>query len=157
MPNGHDVLQGAPVCALCWYFKDDRCTIRGVPIRERQDTLCLNQQAFMPDGNETAVGPVLWHLIDLHLRKWKPEPENVWEPSPDTEEVRLELLRLLENVDRVNSRAWLASPIGPVIIWQLIEFQEQRAVPVLKRLIERHPEAALFKNALEELMTTQED
>ena len=156
MPNGHGVLQGAPVCALCWYYKDSKCTIRDVPIYHQVDTLCLNHPAFMPDGNETPVGPVLWHLIALHLRHWNPLPENVWASSPDTEEVRIHLLRILENLDQVSTRVRLgaASPIGAIVIWQLLEFREQRAVPVLQRLSDHWPKVDLFKEALQQFKNT---
>ena len=153
MPNGNDVLQGAPVCAFCWYLKDRKCTIRDVPIDHQVDTFCLNHPAFMPDGNDTPIGPALWHLIHLYLRRWAPLPENVWALSPDTEEVRIQLLHILENLDSLNSRArpGTAEAISSVVIWQLTQFQEQRALPILQRLLERWPESRLFQQALREI------
>ena len=159
MPNGHDVLQGAPVCALCRYLKDRKCTIRDVSIDHWVDTLCLNHQAFMPDGNETPIGPALWHLLDLRHRRWAPLPENVWAPSPDTEEVRIQLLHLLENLEQAGPRARYgsAAAVGPVVTWQLVQFREKRAAPVLERLLERWPESQLFQEALREINSEGED
>ena len=52
----------------------------------------------------------------------------VWIPSPDSEEIRLHLLYLLENfVEHVlESRYPIGPDVGEVVLWQLGEFREQR-------------------------------
>ena len=77
-------------------------------------------------------------------------------PSLDTEEIRLNLLHILENLEKVAARDWypIGMGVGSAAIQQLLEFREQRAVPILQRLSERWPEADLFKEALNQIRNT---
>ena len=51
---------------------------------------------------------------------------DVWIPSPDSEEIRLHLLALLENfVEHVLEGRYPIGPdVGEVVLWQLGEFRE---------------------------------
>ncbi len=154
MPNG-----GSDCCGTCWYNRvnegksgydrpgeargvKDFCEIRGLEIEIPFYTYCANHPHRMPDGGEIPVGPV--YTGDSFGNR------EVWQPSPDTEAIRLNLLHFLENIERLayTDRYPIGMSLGSVVVRQLVEFREQRAMPVLERLIERHPNSALFKEAL---------
>lgn len=162
MPNG-----GSDCCGTCWHNRvnegkagyerpgeakgvKDYCEIRGLAIQSPFYTYCANHPHRMPDGGEVPVGPV--YTGDSFGNR------EVWVLSPDTEEVRLNLLHILENLERVAARDFypLGVSLGGSAIWQLIQFREQRAVPILQRLLDRWPENDLFKAALEQISSVQE-
>ena len=66
----------------------------------------------------------------------------MWKPSPDTPAVRSELLRLVAAIPETPATEY---PIGihrdEVVIWQLGEFRERRAVPDLERIVAFDPSA----------------
>src|SRR5215218_8533152 len=97
MPNG-----GSDCCGTCWFnarnggqagydHADESvapaCTIRGdLPIADPFWTYCSNHPHHNPGRLAVPVGPV---YVD------DDGPRVVWRPSPDTEEIRTELLRLV--------------------------------------------------------------
>ena len=63
----------------------------------------------------------------------------VWVESPDTEEIRLHLLELLDELLAGDVQEWY--PIGPgvgqAVMRQLGEFREERALEGLRRISEK--------------------
>jgi hypothetical protein len=66
-----------------------------------------------------------------------------WQSSPDTEEVRQHLLNLLAVMQQQPDSEY---PIGvygdEVVVWQLGEFRESRAMDGLRRIVSFDPSAA---------------
>lgn len=81
----------------------------------------------------------------------------IWKHSPDSEEIRQHLLGLLEYLPRHISKDFY--PIGPnlgeVIMWQLGEFGEQRAIEDLE-FVREHSEGRFYEAANEALAKTRE-
>ena len=138
MPNG-----GSDCCGSCWFNTKNKgevgfshtndpgpdfCVIRSLVIESSPFyTCCANHPRRNPDKTETPLGPV-------YTGKSTGERE-VWKHSPDTEDIRLVLLQLLAAiVERPN----IEYPIGvyrdDVVVWQLGEFGETRAVDDLQRI-----------------------
>ena len=160
MPNG-----GSDCCGTCWHNRvnegksgyerpgeakgvKDYCEIRGIAIESAFYTYCANHPHRMPDGGEFPIGPI--YMGDSNGNR------GVWVPSPDTEGIRLNLLHVLENLELVAARDSypIGMNIGSVVMQQLVQFREQRAVPILQRLSERWPKADLFKEALQQIKNT---
>ena len=137
MPNG-----GSDCCGTCWFNaknkgeagyehasepEPDYCTIRKLPIEDAFYTYCGNHPHRRPDRDPVPIGPV---FIDP-----KEDGRQVWEPSPDTEEVRLHLLDLLRRIEQEAAEEY---PIGlyndELVVWQLGEFREFRALADLQRI-----------------------
>lgn len=164
MPNG-----GSDCCGTCWYNSvnegqagyerpgvgkgvKDHCEIRGLAIENPFYTYCANHPHHMPEGGAVPVGPVF--TGDSNGNR------EVWVESPDTEEVRLGLLDMLDGLAHVVSRDRYPFPspnIAQIVVGQLIVFREQRAVPVLQRLLERFPDTSLFEEALKQIQNEGEE
>ncbi|MCY4624169.1 MAG: hypothetical protein OXC99_04090 [Chloroflexi bacterium] len=164
MPNG-----GSDCCGTCWYNRvnegtagyersgvgkgiKDHCEIRGLAIETPFYTYCANHPHHMPEGGPVPVGPVFTGDSNGNRK--------VWVESPDTEEVRLALLNMLDGLAHVVSRdryPFTSPGIAQVVVGQLMGFREQRAAPVLQRLLERWPESELFQEALREITNERED
>jgi len=136
MPNG-----GSDCCGTCWFnawstgqvgHNYDRtiapyCTIRNLPIKSPFYTYCANHPHRSRERDPIPIGPVYTGDSEGH--------REFWQPSPDTEEVRLHLLDLIAAMTEQPATEY---PIGiyrdEVIVWQLGEFHEERAVPELQRI-----------------------
>jgi len=137
MPNG-----GSDCCGTCWFnhrnhgeagyahARSDEpayCEIRDVEIPNPFWTYCANHPHRSPERNRVPVGPIFVDTRD--------EGREIWKDCPDTEEVRMGLLKLLA---RIKEQPQEEYPIGiyrdEVVVWQLGEFREQRATPDLKRI-----------------------
>lgn len=147
MPNG-----GSDCCGSCWFnlrnkgeagydHSDDpepnHCTIRDLEIPNPFWTYCANHPHRRPVKDPVPIGPVLV-ADDLNYGERK-----VWVPSPDTPEVRAHLLDL---VARIREQPSAEYPIGgnldEVVVWELGQLRETRAVPDLLRVAALSPEAA---------------
>jgi hypothetical protein len=145
MPNG-----GSDCCGTCWFNARNHgqaghrhadrsisahCTIRDLPLANPFYIYCANHPHRCPDRDPIPIGPVF--TGDSSGRR------EFWQPSPDTEEVRRHLLDLLAAVPEQPATEY---PIGvyrdEVVVWQLGEFREFRAVPDLQRLAAFDPAAA---------------
>ncbi len=131
-------------CYTCWFNRKNRdqagypknelpepasCGIRELPIRDPLTTFCANHPLRHPRKLPLPVGPV-YRLDGWGVRR-------VWRPSPDTEAVRLQLLSLLdEMLAQPRPEYPFGIPFDEVVIWQLGQFREARAVKGLKRIIE---------------------
>ena len=134
MPNG-----GSDCCGTCcfnsshkgeWGYvhsthpSPEHCAIRHFNIENPYYTYCTNHPYRNPDKLTVPIGPV----FITAARK-------VWKLSPDTEEIRLTLLELLR---KINEKPTPEYPHGfyldEIVIQQLAEFKEKRAVEDLKRI-----------------------
>jgi len=98
-------------------------------------TYCANHPRRRPERDSIPIGPV-----------FTGDPtgaREVWQSSPDTDEVRNHLLSLLTEVAEQSESEY---PIGvytdEVVVWQLGEFRETKAIPQLQRLASFDPAAS---------------
>src|SRR5262245_17481133 len=137
MPNG-----GSDCCGTCWFnarnkgaagygHAGDRepasCTIRSLPIEDPFYTYCSNHPHRRPEPHPIPIGPVVMGDGSGGRR--------IWKASPDSEDVRQHLLTLLA---RIPEQPRPEYPIGihtdEMVVWQLGEFRELRAVDHLRRV-----------------------
>lgn len=140
MPNG-----GPDNCGTCWFNranggKDGHgnhdpsipsyCEIRDLDIPDPFYTYCSNHPRRVVRRDPVPIGPV----FVANLREGNRE---VWVESPDTEEIRLHLLGLLADSDSIRG-SWPFSDgfVRDVIAWQLLEFDERRAIPLFKKRVD---------------------
>lgn len=104
----------------------DFCRLRGMVIDTPSATHCANHPLRHPRKLSMPVGPVYREDL-LGVR-------NVWRPSPDTEPIRRHLLKLLEEMpERPRAEYPFGIPFDEIVIWQLGEFREKRALGGLRR------------------------
>jgi len=139
MPNG-----GSDCCGSCWFNKKnqgeagyahassrepDHCIVRDLAIPDAFYTYCANHPHRNPSKIQIPIGPV-----------FVGEDREIWMASPDTEEVRAQLLQLLEQIPEVPEQEY---PIGnyfdDIVIWQLGEFREKRAIADLEKILRFDP------------------
>ena len=145
MPNG-----GSDCCGTCWFNSRNEgearrnrsaspsephyCIIRELTIRSAFYTYCANHPHRNPKRIEVPIGPV-WKGTSSGYRE-------VWKLAPRTEEVRQNLLSLLGQIQELPS---LEYPIGiyadDMVIWQLGELRESRALEELRRIAAFSPDA----------------
>lgn len=142
MPNG-----GSDCCGTCWFnaknkgeagydhardAEPDFCTIRNLPIEDPFYTYCGNHPHRRPERDPIPIGPV-----------FTGEERKLWQPSPDTEDIRQHLLFLLSQMEE---RPRSEYPIGiysdEVVVWQLGELKESRAAAALRRIGSFDPTSA---------------
>lgn len=161
MPNG-----GSDCCGTCWFnarnqgraglgATDDSipnyCQVRSLEIRNAFYTYCGNHPHRRPHGDPIPIGPV---LVVGHPEEGTTEPQpplvepsgygrKVWQRSPDSEEIRRHLLELLTRITEQPADEY---PTGTytdeLVVWQLGQFKEARAVPDLRRVLTFSPAAA---------------
>ena len=143
MPNG-----GSDDCSTCWFnarnegrdlpaiyeagylqnAEPDYCTIRKLAIEDPTYTYCCNHPHRRPDRDPLPIGPVFVDRQGSGCRE-------MWQPSPDTEEIRLHLLGLLGSIKQEAAEEYpMGSYIDEVVVWQLGEFRESRAAADLRRI-----------------------
>ena len=144
MPNG-----GSDCCGTCWFNPRARaasegdpaqrtighyCEIRGLAIERAYWTYCANHPHRSPARDPIPIGPV---MVGKDLVR------EIWQLSPDTEAIRLHLLELAARIEEEPRREY---PMGAyrdeVVVWQLGEFREKRAVPKLERVAGFDPNAS---------------
>jgi hypothetical protein len=142
VPNG-----GSDCCGTCWFNARNKgeagydhandpesahCTIRGLPIEIPFYTYCGNHPHRRPERDPIPIGPV-----------FTGEERTVWTPSPDTEEIRQHLLALLAQiVERPRSEYPIGVYLDELVVCQLGEFREKRAVEGLSRIASFDPGSA---------------
>ena len=145
MPN-----DGSDCCLTCWFNKKnegqvghaaandrgaDVCEIRNLPIDDPAYTYCANHPHRNPTKITIPIGPV-YTGDSLGNRE-------IWKSSPDTEEIRRQLLELLSLItEKPRSEYPIGVQLDDVVIWQLGEFREKRAVVDLKRIEHFDPETS---------------
>ena len=137
MPNG-----GSDCCGTCWFNEINEgqagrrrrikgphfCTIREFTIRELMYTYCANHPHRNPGRIEVPIGPVWEGRSDNYREMWK--------LSPDAEEVRLTLLALVKQIEeKPRSEYPIGVYLDDIVIWQLAELREKRAVDELRRIV----------------------
>jgi len=143
MPNG-----GSDCCGTCWFNarnkgeagyghasdpEPDFCIIRELPIADPFWTYCANHPHRRPVRDQVPIGPVF--VADDGRRK-------PLQASPDTDEVRRHLLQLLQAMgERPEEEYPMGMYVDEVVVWQLGEFRERRALAQLERIASFTPEA----------------
>ena len=135
MPNG-----GSDCCGTCWFNTANAgeagipdqprpspyCEIRQFAIQRAFWTYCGNHPHRRPERDDTPIGPV-W-TDDGNGRR-------VLHPAPDSETIRQHLLTLAAAIEEAPTGEY---PIGifidELVVWQLGEYGEVRAVPTLERI-----------------------
>jgi hypothetical protein len=142
MPNG-----GSDCCGTCWFNRKNHgeagyarikstepayCEIRDFGILNPFYTYCANHPYRSSARDRVPVGPI-----------FVGEDRKIWKDSPDTEDVRMHLLDLLARIREEPDEEY---PIGfyrdEVVVWQLGEFREQRAIQDLERIANFDPRAS---------------
>jgi len=142
MPNG-----GSDCCGTCWFNAKNKgeagyghasdpepafCTIRGLAIAHPFYTYCGNHPHRRPERDPIPIGPV-----------FTGNERELWQRSPDTEEIRQHLLALIGQIEEQPRSEY---PIGQyadeVVVWQLGEFKESRAAESLRRIVSFDPNSA---------------
>ena len=162
MPNG-----GSDNCGTCWFNRKNQgdpnwmshtdnpepsyCEIREEPIKDPFYTYCANHR-YRRSGKDTIpIGPI---LVGEATGGFSYE-RIIWRPSPDSEEIRQHLLDLLTEIDSTAAAdSYIAFPrVTDIVVWQLGEFREQRAVETLQRLADEMPgeSAALVLGVLKRI------
>ena len=148
MPNG-----GSDCCGTCWFNRKNHgeagyahvseagaayCEIRNLEIPNPFYTYCANHSHRSPERDRIPIGPIWIDPSD--------QGREIWRQSPDTEEVRTRLLDLLAGIQEPPKVEY---PIGPyrdeVIVWQVGEWREQRAIRDLERIAHFDPRASTGK------------
>ena len=148
MPNG-----GSDCCGTCWFNKKNQgernrtrrgddsippyCEIRKVAVPDPFYTYCANHPHRRPERDPIPIGPITRYAGD-----GMSNDREVWMPSPDSEEIRLHLLKLLDEFfpNVAKDRYPIGPGLGEAVIRQLGEFREKRAEGQLRRIGENLPE-----------------
>jgi len=147
MPNG-----GSDCCGTCWFNRKNcgeagyghvneaepaYCEIRDLEIPNPFYTYCANHPHRSPERDQIPIGPILIDPRD------QGQGREIWKQSPDTEEVRTHHLDLLARIPEQPKEEY---PIGTgrdeVIVWQVGELREQRAIRDLERIANFDPRAS---------------
>lgn len=139
MPNG-----GSDCCITCWFnsknFEKDtyqeidiyekiNCSIRNLKIEDAMGTYCVNHPHHNPKKSKLPIGPV--YIDDQY-----PFTRKVWVAAEDSEQVRLNLLELLNNIKYKESVNPASINFKEEIIYHLRVLKEKRAIEGLKEIIE---------------------
>jgi len=164
MPNG-----GSDCCGTCWFNARNKgkagyvhasdpepsfCTIRGIAIENPFWTYCTNHPHHRPNRDPIPIGPV---FVDSG---GYPYDRKQLQPSPDTEEVRQHLLDLARAIIEQPVEEYPAGTASDeMVVWQLGEFREERAVDELRRIAAFSPNAAVgrFARTRERLLAAAEE
>jgi hypothetical protein len=138
MPNG-----GSDCCGIYWFNKQNigeagyghretpeehYCLIRDFEMEAAFWTYCANHPYRRPEKDEIPIGPV---FADQDQGKGR----EIIKDSPDSEEIRLHLLDLAkEIVEKPQTEYPIGGYLDEMVIWQLGEFREKRALGELERI-----------------------
>lgn len=146
MPNG-----GSDCCGTCWFNNKNRnesvasdllaeseptiCTIRNFEIENPYWTYCANHPHHNPAKHQLPIGAV-------YIGKGGfPYQREFYLASPDNEEIRGNLIKLLKEIPEVPDQHEYPSltQLNLEIVKQLGEFKEVRAIDGLIRVINFNP------------------
>ena len=165
MPNG-----GTDNCGTCCFNRrnegrtghgrgnpelPNHCHIRDQPIDDPGYTYCLNHPYRIGERDPIPIGPILVAEVGPGFSYGRVP----WKPSPDSEAVRVHLLELLAQAEALFENDFHPS-FGPkvrhypdfagVVIWQLGQFRERRAVAGIEAALANIPELeSLARGALD--------
>lgn len=141
MPNG-----GSDCCGTCWFNGKNEgkagyhamekegeviCEIRGLKIENPFWTYCANHPHHNPTKINIPIGAV--YVCDSSTS----HKREVWIVSPDTEEIRLNLLNLLSGIsEEILDEYPSPTKLNYEVIIQLGLFKENKAIEGLKRVLE---------------------
>ena len=144
MPNG-----GSDNCGTCWFNRTNKgeaghpktgsaepayCIIREIQIEAAFYTYCANHPKRSRERDPVPIGPV---LVDQGRGR------ELWKHSPDTETVRRHLLDLVAQIEESPKAEYpMGSYRDEVVVRQLGEFREQRALRALERIAAFDPAAS---------------
>ena len=159
MPNG-----GSDCCGTCWFNRanggemgsdhhDDsipsHCEIRDLAIEDPFYTYCSNHPYRMQRRVPVPLGPVYVHVAESFERDGETfyaSGREVWVQAPDTEEIRSQLLQLLEEPGSLSDNyPFYGDGLLGVVVAELERLREPRAIPILERVAEEvagHEEAS---------------
>ncbi len=146
MPNG-----GSDCCGTCWFNRansgktgsdnhDDsmpsHCEIRDLPIEDPFYTYCANHPYRLHRRVPVPLGPVYVHVDESFERdgvtsyaSWR----EAWVDAPDTEEIRSQLLQLLEEPGTLSDNyPFHGENLVQVVVDELERLREPRAIPILE-------------------------
>ena len=142
MPNG-----GSDCCGTCWFNARNKneagyaqtgrnegayCLIRDFAIEDAFYTYCGNHPHRRPQRDPVPIGPVFVAKADGGRR--------VSRPSPDTEDIRQHLLTLVARIiEKPASEYPIGTFVDELLVWQLGDFKEARAVVELRRIASFKP------------------
>lgn len=159
MPNG-----GSDCCGTCWFNRANGgemgsdhhdhsipsyCEIRDLEIEDPFYTYCSNHPYRMQRRVPVPLGPVYVHVDEsferdgeTHYTHWR----EIWVHAPDTEEIRSQLLQLLEEPGSLSDNyPFYGDGLLGVVVDELERLREPRAIPILERVAEEvrgHEEAS---------------
>ncbi|MXZ73965.1 MAG: hypothetical protein F4207_00155 [Gemmatimonadetes bacterium] len=181
MPNG-----GSDCCGTCRFnranaglgdhgplYREDmdcvheasHCEIRGLDIENPFWTYCANHTSRMKRGYSVPLGPVYvheWnHVVNSDGVRVPVSNRIPWVDAPDTEEVRTQLLRFLEELELLSdSYPWHGKHLGLEVVNELERLREPRAIPILeqiaKDLREKGEEPDGIRNVIERIQSAVE-
>lgn len=158
MPNG-----GIDNCFTCWFNArnegeanmahinragENFCLIRQLKIEgDPAHTYCANHPSNTSknldpsEKIEVPIGGIYKASLDTGITLWPPDPyiRVLWHPAPDHEEVRQKLLGLLKRVSEIPTEYGGEMPWDDMVIYQLGEYQEPRAIEELRRIARFDP------------------
>lgn len=159
MPNG-----GSDCCASCWFNRanngtpgvintDPRipsfCEIRDLAIPDPGYTYCANHPYRRPDRASIPIGPVYTGNAD--------GVREIWQPSPDTEEIRQHLLDIIRSPkEHRDGYPFYSSPPHMEAIVQLVEFGDPRLVGALEELAQQNEVKKVRSDILDLIQTVRE-
>ena len=148
MPNG-----GSDCCGTCWFnranggrrgsSRHDRsiashCEIRDLAIENPFYTYCANHPYRLQKRVEVPLGPVHVHVDESYERDgvtYYDSGRVVWKDAPDTEEVRNQLLQILEDPgDLSDGYPFYGTNLVRVVVDELERLREPRAIPILEHI-----------------------
>lgn len=152
MPNG-----GSDCCGTCWFNRSlggqrgsdnfnhevpSRCEIRDLDIPDPFYTYCANHPYHRPSRDSIPIGPVYVH---------RDGEREEWQPSPDTEEIRQHLLKIVRLPEEHADEGYhfYTHPAHIAAIEQLLEWRDKRLIPALEE-IARRPEVEQVRADIEE-------
>jgi len=153
MPNG-----GSDCCGTCCFNSKNKgktglnrtdpneishCIIRDLDIKNPFYTYCANHPHHNPGRLEMPLGPV-------YVNDGYPYTRKVWVYPPDSEEMRLKLLDLLDHIsNKPEFKYPSVTDFEEEIIMQLTALKETRAIEGFKRVI--NMDIDLYKRSRREL------
>ncbi len=159
MPNG-----GSDCCASCWFNRanngtpgiintDPRipsfCKIRGLAIPDPGYTYCANHPYRRPKRDPIPIGPVYVGNAD--------GVREVWQPAPDTEEIRQHLLDIVRfPKEHTDGYPFFSASPHERAIYQLVDFGDRRVIEALEDLAQQSEVKEVRSDILELIETVRQ-
>ncbi|MDE2875493.1 MAG: hypothetical protein OXU69_02520 [Gemmatimonadota bacterium] len=148
MPNG-----GSDCCGTCWFNRANggeagsanhdhsipsHCEIRDLAIEDPFYTYCANHPYRLHRKAPVPFGPVYVHVESFEksdgVTEFRSE-RKPWKDAPDTEEIRSQLLGLLEDPGNLSDHyPFYGDDLLRVVVDELERLREGRAIPILERI-----------------------